>query len=133
MGFVVTRTTLLATDVNFNELIQKVKWSARNRPPSIPMRSCVLVKLEKRTPLSFATISRIIDEITSLYVAIMREGTSSQNFMKIAAKEMAMIPTERPAMVLNNDLPLPEMARSIRELPCGVKRKTGLKKSVSDQ
>jgi hypothetical protein len=38
-------------------------------------------------------------------VAIMREGTSSQNFMKIEAKEMAMIPAETHAMIFNNGLP----------------------------
>jgi len=65
MGFVVTRTTLLATDVNFSELIQNVKWNVRNMPPSISIRSCFFVKLEKPIPLSFAIISRIIDEITS--------------------------------------------------------------------
>ena len=35
----------------------------------------------------------------------MREDTSSQNLMKIEAKEMAMMPTARPAKVLTNGSP----------------------------
>jgi len=66
MGLVVTRTTLLATDVNFKELIQKVKWSARNRPPSIPISSWGFVKLANRMPLVFAITSKIMDEMVSL-------------------------------------------------------------------
>jgi len=66
MGFVATRTTLLATDVNLSELIQNEKWSARNIPPSIPMRSCLFENKEKRTFLLFAMISKMTDEITSL-------------------------------------------------------------------
>ena len=66
MGFVATRTTLLATDVNLSELIQNEKWSARNIPPSIPISSCVFVNLKKRMPLLFAMTNKITDEITSL-------------------------------------------------------------------
>ncbi len=39
----------------------------------------------------------------------MREGTSSQNLMKIEAKEMAMMPTARPAKVLTNGSPPPSL------------------------
>jgi hypothetical protein len=34
MEFVVTKTTELATDVNSSELIQKIKCSAKQTPPS---------------------------------------------------------------------------------------------------
>jgi hypothetical protein len=63
----------------------------------------------------------------------MREGVSSQNFMKIAAKEMAMMPTERPAKVLTNGFPLPYTGGSIREVPWGVKRKLAAQTKESHQ
>jgi hypothetical protein len=37
---------------------------------------------------------------------MMGDGTSSQSLMKIAAKEMATIPTETPAMVFIKGFPL---------------------------
>jgi hypothetical protein len=107
IGFVVTRTTLLATEVNFRELIQKKKWSERKRPPSIPARSCFLVKERNPIPLLFAMITRMMEEMVSRYVAIVREGTSSQNFIKMEAKDMAITPTPRPARSLSKGrLPL---------------------------
>ena len=65
------------------------------------MRRCFLVKEERRTPLPFAMINKMMEERVSRYVAIMMEGTSSQNFMKMEAKEMATIPTDTPAKVLS--------------------------------
>jgi len=100
MGFVVTRTTLLATEVNFRELIQKEKWRAKKKPPSTPIRSCFLLNEVNRIPLPFAIVSKMIEEIVSRYVAIIMEGTSSQNLMKIEAKEMATIPTDMHANIL---------------------------------
>jgi len=100
MGFVVTRTTLLATEVNFRELIQKEKWRDKKKPPSAPIRSCFLLNEVNCIPLPFAIVSKIIEEIVSRYVAIIREGTSSQNLMKIEAKEIATIPTDRQVNIL---------------------------------
>jgi len=100
MGFVATRTTLLATDVNFRELIQNEKWRERKKPPTIPMRRFFLLKEERRMPLAFAMINKIREESVRRYVAIIMEGTSSQNLMKMEAKEMATIPTDRPAKIL---------------------------------
>jgi hypothetical protein len=100
MGFVATRTTLLATDVNFRELIQKEKWRDRKKPPSIPMRRCFLLYEERPIPLLFAMINKMMDERVSRYVAIMMEGTSLQNRIKMEAKEMATIPMDTPAKIL---------------------------------
>jgi len=63
----------------------------------------------------------------------MREGTSSQNLMKIEAKEMAMMPTARPAKVFTNGFPLPYTGGSIGEVPWGVKRKVQLKPIAVDR
>ena len=65
MGFVATRTTLLATDVNFSELIQKEKWRDRKNPPSIPMRICLVLYEERRMPLLFAMINKMAEERVS--------------------------------------------------------------------
>jgi hypothetical protein len=65
MGFVATRTTLLATDVNFSELIQKKKWRERKNPPSIPKRICLLLYDEMRIPLLFAISIKMIEERVS--------------------------------------------------------------------
>ena len=61
----------------------------------------------------------------------MRKGTSSQNLMKIEAKEMAMMPTARPAKVFTNGFPLPYTGGSIREVPWGVKRKVAAQTNCS--
>lgn len=45
IGFVVTRTTLLATEVYFKELIQKKKWRDKKTPPINARLSSALVKL----------------------------------------------------------------------------------------
>ena len=100
MGFVVTRTILLATEVNLSELIQREKWRDKNRPPSKPIRSCFLLSEVNRIPLPFAIVSKTIEAIVSRYVAIIREGTSSQNLIKIEAKEMATIPMDMQANIL---------------------------------
>lgn len=100
-GFVVTRTTLLATEVNFKELIQKEKCRDRKSPPIIARASCFFVKLENRIPLIFAMVNKIADDIVKRYVAIIIDGTSLQNFIKIEAKEIATIPTDTKKNTLN--------------------------------
>ena len=102
IGFVVTRTTLLATDVNFKELIQKKKCKDKKRPPTNPRIKCLFLKLKNLTPLNFATIRRIIAEMVSRYVAIIIEGTSLQNFTKIDAKDIATMLMKRNMVTLNN-------------------------------
>lgn len=45
--------------------------------------------------------NRIIDDIVRRYVAIISDGTSSQNFINIEAKEIAAMPMDTKSVVLN--------------------------------
>lgn len=46
-------------------------------------------------------VNKITDDIVKRYVAIIIDGTSSQNFIKIEAKEIATIPTDTKKINLN--------------------------------
>jgi len=99
MGFVVTSTTLLATDVYFRDVVQKIKCSPRNTPPASESTISLLDTVLNETPFIIENTSRIMDAMLSLYVAIIIAGTSSQNLMKIAAKDMETMPTNSIVMV----------------------------------
>jgi hypothetical protein len=62
--------------------------------------SCLLVYEERPIPLPFAMINKMTEESVSRYVAIIMEGTSLQNRIKMAAKDMATIPTNTPRKFL---------------------------------
>jgi len=100
MGFVVTMTTLLATDVYFRDVVQNIKCRPRNTPPASESSRSLLHTVLNEIPFIQENTRRIMDATHILYVAIIIAGTSSQNLMNIAAKDMETIPTNSIAMVL---------------------------------
>ncbi len=99
MGFVVTSTTLLATDVYFRDVVQNIKCSPRNTPPASESNRSLLHTVLNEMPFIPENTRRIMDATHILYVAIIIAGTSSQNLMNIAAKDMETITTNSIAMV----------------------------------
>jgi len=109
MGFVVTITTLLATDVYFRDVVQNIKCRPRNTPPASESNRSLPLTALNEMPFIAEKTRRTTDAIQSRYVAIIIAGTSLQNRMNIAAKDIETIPTNSIAMVRTILLQLPRV------------------------
>ena len=93
IGWVVTKTTELATEVYFSEAIQKAKWRPSRIPEKATQRISPLLHGFQIRPWQ-AKGTRIRDARTILYAAMTNAGASA-SLIKMEAVEIAKIPAKR--------------------------------------
>ena len=96
MGFDVTMTTELATEVCSSEAIQKAKWAARQTADASTRAHCRRVS-ERSAPHSNARPRGTTTTAASAsrYAAMVSDGASARRMMT-AAEETAETPSARP-------------------------------------